>query len=162
MNTLELPALMLAHDLPRRWGQATPADWASVLAQFPLFRGVRKRRLRALARTATLAEFAPGETIISAGDRDDLLYLILSGHARTRSRGDGRRLRAGEYFGEVALIDGRPRSATVVATSHVHVMKLPSGSVLKLARRHPAMTFTMLETLTTRLRWLEAEAARAV
>jgi CRP/FNR family transcriptional regulator, cyclic AMP receptor protein len=161
MNNLELLALMHAHDLPRRWGQATPGDWANVLATFPLFTGVSKRRLRKLARNATLAEFAPGETIIFAGDADDLLYIILSGHAKTRSRGDGRVLRAGDYFGEVALIDGRLRSATVVAMSHSHVMKLPSRSVLKLARQHPAITLTMLENLTTRLRRLEAEGARA-
>ena len=69
--------------------------------------------------------------------------------------------RTGDYFGELALIDGRPRPATVVATNHVHVMKLPSPSVLKLARQHPAITLTLLANLTTRLRRLEAEGAHA-
>jgi CRP-like cAMP-binding protein len=161
MNNLELLALMHARALPRRWDQPTPDDWADVLAGFPLFTGVSKRRLRKLARTATLVEFAPGETIIFAGDRGDFLYVILDGKAKTIARRAGRALRVGEYFGEVALIDGRPRPATVVAMSHVQVMKLPSRSVLKLARQHPAITLTMLENLTTRLRQLEAAGTRA-
>jgi CRP/FNR family cyclic AMP-dependent transcriptional regulator len=161
MNNLELLALMYVRALPRRWDEPTPGDWADVLAEFPLFTGVRKRRLRKLARTATLAEFAPGETIVFAGDPDEALYVILSGHAKTTSRGRGRVLRVGEYFGELALIDGRPRSATVVAMSHVQVMKLPARPVLQLARRHPAITLTMLENLTTRLRRLETAGAHA-
>jgi CRP/FNR family transcriptional regulator, cyclic AMP receptor protein len=90
-----------------------------------------------------------------------VLYGILSGHAKTRSRGEGRVLRTGDYFGEIALIDGRPRSTAVVAMSHVQVMNLPPRSVLKLARQHPAITLTMLKNLGTRLRRLETQAARA-
>jgi CRP-like cAMP-binding protein len=161
MNNLELAALIHVRALPRPGDQPTSGDWADVLASFPLFTGVSKRRLRRLACSATLAEFAPGEPIIFAGDSDEVLYIILSGHAKTRSRGDGRVLRVGEYFGEVALIDRRPRSATVVAVSDMHVMQLPSRSVLELARKHPAITLTMLRDLTTRLRRLEAEGAHA-
>jgi CRP/FNR family transcriptional regulator, cyclic AMP receptor protein len=161
MSNLELLALMHARALPRRWDQPTPGDWADVLAKCPLFRGVSKRRLRSLARNATFAEFAPSETIVFAGDPEDVLYIILAGHAKTASRRDRRVLRVGEYFGELALIDGRPRSATVVAMSYVHVMKLPARSVLKLARRHPAITLTMLSDLTTRLGRLEAAGAHA-
>src|SRR4029453_10259546 len=99
---LQMPALQ------PQWDRPTAGDWADVLATFRLFTGVSKRRLRKIARNATLAEFAPGETIIFAGDADDLLYIILSGRARTTSRGDRRLLRVGDYFGELALIDGRP------------------------------------------------------
>jgi CRP-like cAMP-binding protein len=161
MLNLELIALMHVRALPRRWDQPAPGDWADVLAECPLFTGVSKRRLRSLSRNATFAEFAPSETIVFAGDPEDALYVILAGHAKTTSRGDRRVLRAGEYFGELTLIDGRPRSVTVVAMSYVHVMKLPARSVLKLARRYPAITLTMLGDLTTRLRRLEAAGAHA-
>jgi CRP/FNR family transcriptional regulator, cyclic AMP receptor protein len=161
MNNLELVALMNAHDLARGWQQPSPADWANVLARFPLFRGVSKRRLRRLARKGTVAVFARGEAIIFAGDRGDFLYVILDGKAKTIARAADRALRTGDYFGELAVIDGCPRSATVVATSELQLMKLPSRSVLQLARRHPAITLRMLENLTTRLRRLEADGTRA-
>ena len=132
-----------------------------MLATFPLFKGVSKRRLRKLTANATLAEFAPGETIILAGDPDDRLYIILSGRAQTTPRGDQQVFGIGDYFGVLAVIDRRPRSATVVATSHAHVMKLPSRPVLELARRHPAITFTLLAGLTARLRQVESRETRA-
>src|SRR5262245_20776326 len=161
MNNLEPIALINAHQLPWRWDRPTPGDWANELARYPLFQGVSKRRLRKLLRNATLAEFAPGETIILAGDRSNVLYLILDGEAKTVSRPAGRALQSVDYFGELALIDGRPRSATVVASSQLHVIKLPSPSVLKLARRHPAITLTLLRNLTRQLRQLETQRARA-
>ena len=160
MHNLAHLALMQAPALPPQWDRPTAGDWAKALATIPLFTGVSKRRLRKIARNGTLAEFAPGETIIFAGDANDMLYIILSGRAKTTSRGN-RLLRVGDYFGELALLDGRPDSATVVATNYVEVMKLPSRSVLELARRHPAVTLTMFRGLITRLRRLEAERARA-
>jgi CRP/FNR family transcriptional regulator, cyclic AMP receptor protein len=161
MNNLELLALIHVQGLPLHWDQPTPGDWANVLARFPLFEGVSKRQLRKLARNATFAEFGPGETILSTGDSGDFLYVILGGKAQAIARPASRTLRTGDYFGELAMIDGRRRSATVVATSDVHVMKLPSRSVLKLARQHLAITSTMLNNLTTQLRRLETEGARA-
>jgi CRP/FNR family transcriptional regulator, cyclic AMP receptor protein len=161
MHNLGHLALMQIPALTPQWDRPTAGDWANVLATFPLFTGVSRRRLRKIARTGTLAEFAPGETIAFAGDHVDLLYIILSGQARTTSRGNRRLFRVGDYFGELALLDGRPDSATVVATNYVEVMKLPSRSVLELARRNPAVTLTMFRDLTARLRRLEAQGARA-
>ena len=161
MHNLGHLALMQMPALQPQWDRPTAGEWTDVLATFPLFTGVSKRRLRKIARNGTLAEFAPGETIIFAGDADDMLYIILSGRAKTTSRGNRRLLRVGDYFGELVLIDGRPDSATLVATNYVEVMKLPSLLVRELARRHPAVTLTMFRDLTARLRRLEAEGARA-
>jgi thioredoxin reductase (NADPH) len=161
MDNLNHLALMHSGRQPRGRDQATPGDWANVLAQFPLFAGIRKRHLRKLAQSATFAEYAPGEGIVFAGEPADQLYIILAGHARTTSNGRRRVLRTGDYLGDIAVMDARPAPTTVRAMSHVHVMKLPSRSVLKLARRHPALTLTMLDHLTTRLRRLEAEGAPA-
>jgi CRP-like cAMP-binding protein len=160
MNSLGLLALTHERALPRRWDQPTPGDWANVLAKFPLFAGVSKRRLRKLARKATLAGFSPGEPIVLTGELGEVLYIVLSGQAKTMSVGGGRVLRSGDYFGELALIPGRPRSETVVAVSYVYAMKLPAQSVLKLAHWHPVITLTMLKNLATRLR-LETEGAQA-
>jgi CRP/FNR family transcriptional regulator, cyclic AMP receptor protein len=129
------------------------------LTSFPLFAEVSKRRLRKLARHATRATFAPGETIISDVDYGNHLYVILSGAVEAISRPAARTLRAGDYFGELSLIDGRPRLATVVALTDVELLELPSRSVLKLAREHPAFTLRIFKDLVPRLRQLEAEGA---
>jgi CRP-like cAMP-binding protein len=157
MNSLELLALMHVRALPPRWDHPTPGDWANVLATFPLFAGVSKRRLRKLTRNATVAEFARGETIIFAGDRGSSLYIILGG--KVEARPAGRTLHTGDYFGELASFDVHPRSATVVAMSAVHLMKIPSRSVLRLAREHPAIALTMFRDLAARLRQLETKGA---
>jgi CRP/FNR family transcriptional regulator, cyclic AMP receptor protein len=162
MNDLALLALIHAHDLPRRSNRPTAGDWADVLAAVPLFTGVSKRRARKLARHARVAEFAPGETVISAGDPDKFLYVVLGGKAEALSKPAGRTLRTGDYFGDIALIDGRPRSATVVATSELHVMEFPPRRVLKLARHYPAIALTMLENLTRQLRHLESYRATSL
>lgn len=159
MNNLELLATMHVRALSHRRDRATPGDWAEVLADFPLFRGLSNRRLRKLVRHATFAEFAAGETILSPVDYGNLLYVILSGTVEAISRPAARTLRTGDYFGELAVIDGRPRWATIVARSDVHVIELQSRAVRKLARTHSAFTLAIFRDLTPRLRQLEAEGA---
>jgi CRP-like cAMP-binding protein len=132
--------------------------WAEVLAEFPLFRGVKRRRLRKLARGAKLAEFARGETILFPGDRGNALYVILGGVARTTGP-TGRVLRIGDYFAVSPNVDGRRRSSRVIASSDVHIMELSSRSVLELARKHPAITLTMLENVVAQFRLLETRRA---
>jgi CRP/FNR family cyclic AMP-dependent transcriptional regulator len=129
------------------------------LTSFPLFAEVSERRLRKLARHATRAAFAPGETIVSDVDYGNHLYVILSGAVEAVSRPAARTLRAGDYFGELSLIDGRPRMATVVALTEVELLELPSRPVLKLAREHPGFTLRIFRDLVPRLRQLEAEGA---
>src|SRR5262249_60343749 len=101
------------------------ADWADVLKTYSLFAGVSKRRLRKATRNARFAELAPRETVIFNGDDSNALYVILGGEAEVVTKRAARTLRTGDYFGELAMIDGRPRSATVVARSELHVMTIP-------------------------------------
>ena len=161
MNQLELLTLVQVLGVPQCSDRPTAKDWAEVLATFPLFLEVSRRRLRRLARHATSAEFAPGERIVVSGDRSTFLYVILDGDARAVTTRESRMLRTGDYFGEMAMIDGGARPATVVAMSHVHVLKLPAASFLRLTRRYPAITLRMLRDLTIRLRNVETRVAQA-
>jgi CRP/FNR family transcriptional regulator, cyclic AMP receptor protein len=137
------------------WNRATDRDWAEVLARLPLFSRLGKRRLRTIARQAQFAEFAAGDTIVSARGPGDSLYVILSGEAKARGKRAARPLRAGDYFGEMALLDGEPRSATVLASEPLHVMRLPRRSFLQLAEQDPAIPLAMLAELAGRVRRLE-------
>jgi CRP-like cAMP-binding protein len=149
-----------AHWLMRYWDRPSARDWARVLATFSLFSGISKRRLRKLVRNAKLAEFAPGDTVVERDSPGDSLYVILSGTAKARGKPAARTLRTGDYFGELAVLDGVPRSATVIATNELHVMKLRRESFLQLAKRNPAISLTMLGNLTAQFRQLETQAAR--
>ena len=145
--------------LMRYWDRPRSGDWAEVLATFPLFSGVSRRHLRKLVEKARFVEFADGEHVLTKGASGDSLYVVLGGTATALGALGARALHTGDYFGELALVDGAPRSATVVATHELHVMALPRQSVLRLARRRPAMTLTMLSNLSTTLRRLEAQVA---
>jgi CRP/FNR family transcriptional regulator, cyclic AMP receptor protein len=140
--------------------QPSSRDWADVLATLPLFSSVPKRRLHRLARQATFAEFATGELVLARGGRGNSLYVILDGTAKAFGRPNARTLRTGDHFGELALFDGGPRSATVVALGELHVIVLPQPLVLRLARRQPEVSLALLGALSTQLRHLETVAAR--
>jgi CRP/FNR family transcriptional regulator, cyclic AMP receptor protein len=139
---------------------ATSNDWARVLATFPLFLGVSKRRLRKLVRQAKFVEFAPGDTIVTRDSPADAVYVILGGTAKARGEFATRTLSIGECFGDEGLLDGGSGLATVVATGALHVMKVPRGSFVGHAQHVPGVSFAKLRNLGSRLRRLETQAAR--
>ena len=140
------------------WHRATAADWADVLSEVPLFSNVGKRRLRKVAEQARVVEFAPGEHVIVTGEPADSFYVILGGEARAMGK---RTLRTGDYFGELALLDGGPRSASVIATEDLHVMQVPRRAFLELVDDHAGIALKIARELGTRVRTLEHAPARA-
>jgi CRP-like cAMP-binding protein len=140
------------------WQRVTPGDWADVLSEVPLFANVGKRRLRKVAEQARVAEFAPGDHVIVTGEPADSFYVILGGEATVT--GKGATLRTGDYFGELALLDGGRRSASVVATRDLHVMQLPRRALLELVDDHGDIALKIARGLGTRVRRLEHEKAR--
>jgi len=145
---------------PGHWDQASRSDWADVLATFPLFSGIGKRQLRKLAGRASFAEYAPGDFVIQKGEPGNSLHVILAGSARVLGKPASRSLRIGDYFGELSLLDGTPRSATVIATSELHVMKLSRQVFLSLAQ-DPEVALEMLRTLGSHVRRLEDQPTRS-
>jgi CRP-like cAMP-binding protein len=131
------------------------------LAGLPLFSGCRKRQLRKIAGLAQFKAFAPGSIVIQAGDRADGFYLILSGQARVLGmpRARARLLRIGDYFGEMGLIDGEPRSASVIAGDELQVMLIPRRPFLRLLEQEPGIAVAMLGELARRVRSLEKSPA---
>jgi CRP/FNR family transcriptional regulator, cyclic AMP receptor protein len=137
--------------------EPTDGDWAEVLARFPLFSKVGKRKLRKVAREAHFAEIAPGEEVIARGAPADSFYVILGGEAAVRDRPRAPRLTTGDYFGEMALIDGGTRTASVVATEELHLMRLPRRSFMEVVGER-GVAMKILETLGSRLRRVEQRA----
>jgi CRP/FNR family cyclic AMP-dependent transcriptional regulator len=150
----------LARLLNRPWDRDKPTakDWAEVLAALPLFANVSKRHLRGIAKLAKFKEFDPGDVVIQAGEPPDAFYLILSGRAKVLGMPRTRVLRTGDYFGEMGLIDGEPRSATITAEGELQAMALPRRPFLRLLKREPGIALAMLAELAGRVRRLEKTA----
>lgn len=97
--------------------------------------------------------FEPGETVIRQGERSGDAFVILSGFARVVR--DGRevaRLGAGQFFGEVAMLDGRPRTADVVAETRLRCIALSRDTFKRALRAEPDLAWRILEVVAGRIR----------
>jgi CRP/FNR family transcriptional regulator, cyclic AMP receptor protein len=151
----ERPSLQML--MRRSWDRPRADDTAEVLGALPLFSALRKRQLRGIAKLTKIVDYSPGEVIVQAGDRGDALFLVLDGRARVV--GKSAVLQPGDFFGELGLIDGGPRSATITATSAARVMQLPREGFVKAMKEDPGIGLAIMETLAGRLRRLERSAA---
>jgi CRP-like cAMP-binding protein len=147
----ERPSLNML--MRRSWDRPTERDWADVLGALPLFSQLSKRQLRALAKSAKVADHSSGEVIVQAGERGDSLFLMLEGRASVLGR--SRTLGPGDFFGEMALVDGEPRSSTITAKGRVRTMKLPRRAFLKALDQDPKIGLAIMEALAERVRRLE-------
>jgi len=142
------------------WHAAAPwPGWAKYLAQIPLFAGLSRSHLKTVARLAQLRTFADGKTLVRAGAPGDAFFAILEGRAELRTpAGHTRVLEANDFFGELALIDGAPRAATVVSAGDVTVARIERPAFLKLLREEPLIALGLARGVVATIRDLEAEA----
>lgn len=134
--------------------------WAGVLAEMPLFAGVPKRHVRKIAALTREIHFPAGGSIVRHGERGDGFFVVLEGSASVvRAAGlPALRLGPGDYFGEIALIDGAERTATVVARTEVRCLRLGTAPFLKMLRSEPEIAVLMLKKLAARIRELQARS----
>jgi CRP/FNR family transcriptional regulator, cyclic AMP receptor protein len=138
-------------------GDAT--GWANVLAGVPLFAGLSRRHLRQVAGAGRIKRFHHGTQIVRSGEPGDAFYVVLDGQVSVARRGlAGISLGAGSYFGEMALLDGGPRSATVLADGPVTCLAITRTRFLKLLRSEPAISIAILTELAGRLRAIQSSA----
>ena len=128
------------------------------LESLPLFRGLSPDELRALRTIARESHFAPQGQIFREGDPGDGVFFVKDGLVEISSLvgGTARRtlsqLGPGEIFGEMAVIEHRPRSASAVAVRDTDVYFLPRGEMLSFLQRSPALAFSLLQYVSRRLR----------
>lgn len=126
------------------------------LGRVPLFSGVRPKDLRKLGERMEERRFGEGETIASEGKSGLGFFVIEDGSATVSREGEViRELGPGDYFGEIALIDSGPRSATVVATTELRCRGMTSWEFKPFVEKHPDVAWSLLETLVERLRGAE-------
>lgn len=133
-------------------------DKVDILQRVEAFAGLPDRRILQLLRYVYQQDFAEGERLITRGDEEAAMYIIVAGEVVVRRDGDEvTRLGPGEHVGEMALVDSPPRSADVVATETVRTLTISpedfrsmvAGSDLELGN---AILLNMLRRCIDRLR----------
>jgi hypothetical protein len=127
------------------------ADSAPALERVPLFSGVPREELVSLLMSVEPVRYKTGQTIVREGAEGDSLYLIAAGTVRVATRGHSGEeiplatLGQGEFFGEVSLLTGRPRTATVTADTPVELLRLDRATIEGLRARHPNIEASLSE-----------------
>lgn len=129
-----------------------------VLRKVPLFAELADQDLEQVARVFKKRQFAPGETVTKEGAGGAAFFLIESGEAEVTVRGRTRPpLTAGAHFGEVALIDGQQRSATIVASSELVCYGLTYWDFQPLVQENAAIAWGLLQAMAKLLRAAQAD-----
>ena len=124
-----------------------------VLQGVPLFADLNKREVRQIARLFKQRRFAEGETIAKEGAGGGAFFLIDSGEAKVTVGGKERRtLGAGEYFGEIALIDEGARSATVTAATELVCWGLTFWDFRPLVQENAMLGWKLLQAMAKMVR----------
>jgi CRP-like cAMP-binding protein len=109
----------------------------AALRRVPIFRGLTKATLFDIARRTTEVAYPGGATLVQEGDPGDALCIIVEGIVEVRKHDRVvATMTAGDFFGEISLLDGEPRSATVVAVDDVVLLMLKSTDFEELLRVH--------------------------
>lgn len=131
---------------------------SDLLARIPMFANLGDEDRQALAQRLVERRFAAGEAIIHLGDRGTSMFIVAAGHVNIYLPGEASRrislkdIATGEYFGELALFDDKPRSASAVATTDATLLELDRDTLSHYLAQRPQGAMTLLQTLAGRLR----------
>jgi CRP/FNR family transcriptional regulator, cyclic AMP receptor protein len=132
----------------KEWRQRQAA-----LAVAPLFAGLSRRHLRALTKVTTVGAYGQGEQVVAEGSGGSMFFVILDGRAKV-VRG-GRTIThfsPGDFFGEISVLDGGPRSASVVAETPLRCLRLGGKEFTEIATKEPQLAIGVLQEMAARLR----------
>ncbi len=139
-----------------------------ILSRVSLFSHLKSRDLKRIAKLSRHCTYPEGEKIISEGEQDGSLFVIISGEVEViknlgqKSEKCLRRLGPLCYFGEMALIDDLIRSASVVARKDTRALCIDQWDLRKEIVKHPVLAIELLQMLNRRLRALEKSFVNTV
>jgi hypothetical protein len=161
VRATSVPVLVLPHQHSRRYAVRVSA----LLAQAPLFAALSQEDREHLGETARIHTYQPGEFIVREGEMATGCFIIASGQVEVLRGGASAqptvlaRLGAGDFFGEMAVIDDHPRSASVRALEATECVAIGRGEFLETLQRRPQIAVQMLPVLVRRLRRADARAS---
>ena len=135
------------------------------LRSIPLFANVSDEDLEAVASLLIERRIPKNKTIVEEGLPGDYMYVVREGRVKvTKLSGDGREkilemLDQGSFFGELSLLDGAPRSASVKSLTDTRILALSRNDFLKLLRGSPDLAMAVIQVLTGRLRQMDDQAS---
>jgi len=129
------------------------------LAAIPLFEGLNKKELRRISSLATRLEEPAGKVLIKEGQQGYEFIIVLEGEVEVRQHGEVVAKRgAGDYFGEIALLDNRPRTATIVTTTPAVIEVIERREFLGLIAEVPEIGEAVMATMAQRLAQIDGES----
>jgi CRP/FNR family cyclic AMP-dependent transcriptional regulator len=135
------------------------AEISDRLSQVPIFSGLGQKELKQLGERMSERTFQEGDTITEQGQRGVGFFVIVEGNATVSIKGEiVGTLGPGEWFGEIALIDDGPRSATIVAGTDLRCRGMTAWEFRPFVQERPEVAWPLLETLAARLREAEKRA----
>jgi CRP-like cAMP-binding protein len=140
----------------------------AVLRKHPMFCDLEPEALDQLCRYAKHSTLKRGATIVSKGDPGNSLVVVVSGTVKISiSSPDGRSailnlIGAGEIFGEVALLDGRARTADATANTNCEIYVIDRRDFIPFVRSQPALAMKLIELLCDRLRWTSDQVEEVI
>jgi CRP-like cAMP-binding protein len=137
------------------------------LRKVPLFEDLDDRSMRAIQNVMVERSYAPGQDIVRQGDTGVGAFIIRSGRCEVLQERGSEQVRIGElgpsdFFGEMALLDEFPRSATVRAVEPTTCLGITRWDFRGILESHPQIALGILPVLTKRLRNAERQAAEAM
>jgi CRP/FNR family transcriptional regulator, cyclic AMP receptor protein len=128
----------------------------AVLAVVPLFEGLSSRHLKRIRDISDMVEFMPGAAIVKEGSAGDSFFVVAQGQAKVTAKGRTiRRLLPGDYFGEIALLDGGERTATVASETPMTLVEIKRSAFTKLVQAEPKIALGILKGLARLVRQAE-------
>ena len=125
------------------------------LRQVPLFKGMSDRALKRVAEISKEVTHRDGKAVVEEDQSAIGFHMILTGQAEANQSGTiVSTMGPGDYFGEMSLIDGKPRSASVVARGELHTLAIPAWNFNRLLDENPDMMRAMLVAMSERIRRL--------
>ena len=124
----------------------------AALERTPLFAGLDRGHLEDILRVGRRVAYEPGQAIVERGDPGDAMYIVLSGVAEVDVGGRYHRLQRGDFFGEMAVLAGKPREASVKAAEPVEALRIPADDFQAFLAENPQIAVGMLKSLVERLR----------
>jgi CRP-like cAMP-binding protein len=138
------------------------AQTIDALAQVPLFSQLSKKSLERISRALRERHFDAGHTVVAEGDEGVGMFIVTSGKAEiTRGGTKLDEVGPGGFFGEMALLDHRRRSATVKTLEPTDCLALPRSDFMAELRSDPDLAIELLEVLSRRIRDLDERVGAA-